>query len=148
MDYEEILEHLAPCGLNCRKCLASSSGEIRELSVRLRELLGSFDRYAERFSAFQPVFRGYPQFRDLLSHLAGADCPGCRAGACRYPGCIVPACTKDKEVDFCFQCAAFPCEKVTFDGDLRRRWEEMNTRMVEIGVEAYFEETRDLPRYR
>ena len=32
--------------------------------------------------------------------------------------------------------------------DLHRRWLEMNNRMREIGVEAYYDETKDLPRYR
>jgi len=53
-----------------------------------------------------------------------------------------------KGVDFCFQCDEFPCEKTNFDPDLKRRWFQMNTRMKEIGVEAYFEETKDLPRYK
>lgn len=148
MDYDGIKAQLAPCGLNCAKCLASARGEIRAASTRLKELLGSFDRYARRFSSFMPVFGNYPQFRDLLDHLTRGDCEGCRAGMCRYPGCIVPACSREKEVDFCFQCREFPCTRITFDPDLRQRWMEMNARMKEVGVEAFFEETRVLPRYR
>ncbi|HPI92136.1 MAG TPA: DUF3795 domain-containing protein [Deltaproteobacteria bacterium] len=148
MDYEAIKAVLAPCGLNCGKCMANRDGEIRACANRLRELLGSFDRYAERFSSFMPVFGGYPQFRELLEHLGGGDCAGCRNGVCRYPGCIVPACVKDRGVDFCFQCGEFPCDRVSFDPDLRNRWQAMNARMKEIGIEGYFEETRDLPRYK
>jgi hypothetical protein len=148
MGYEDILSILAPCGLNCSKCLMAANGEIKAVSERLVKLLGSFDRYAERFSSFQGVFKNYPAFKELLEHFTRADCAGCRSGACRFPGCVVFPCTREKGVDFCFQCTEFPCNEVAFDPDLKRRWIEMNTRMKEIGVEAYYEETKDLPRYR
>lgn len=148
MQYKEILTILAPCGLSCRKCLAYSDGEIRILSTKLQELLGSFDRYAERFSVFLPVFKNYPSFKELLAYFTQADCNGCRKGACKYPNCGVITCYQEKGVDFCFQCDEFPCEKTNFDPDLKGRWIKMNNRMKEIGVESYFEETKDLPRYR
>jgi len=146
--YQEILRHLAPCGLSCSKCFAYSEGKIREHSAKLKALLGSFDKYAERFQKFLPLFKNYPPFKELLSYLAQGDCLGCRKGTCKYPRCGVFHCSKLKGVDFCFQCVEFPCEKSNFDPDLKRRWIEMNSRMKEIGIEAYFEETRDEPRYR
>ena len=148
MEYEDMLKELAPCGLNCRKCMAFCEGDIRKASEHLRQLLGSFDRYAERFSAFIPVFKNYPAFRELLAFFTKADCKGCRAGQCRYPNCGVRTCDQMKKVDFCFECDRFPCGKTNFDPDLKRRWIEMNTRMKQVGVERYYEETKDLPRYR
>ncbi|HPJ95654.1 MAG TPA: DUF3795 domain-containing protein [Deltaproteobacteria bacterium] len=148
MEYQEILNILAPCGLNCRKCMASATGEIKDHSRALKELLGSFDRYAERFSSFLPVFENYPQFKELLAFFTEADCEGCRSGQCKYPNCGVMQCYQEKGVDFCFQCDEFPCDKTNFDPDLKRRWIEMNTRMQQIGVEAYYAETGDLCRYR
>lgn len=148
MEYKDILNILAPCGLNCFKCFAYSDGEIKSHSIKLQDLLGSFDSYAERFSKFLPVFANYPPFKELLSYLTKGDCQGCRKGTCKYPNCGVFKCYKQKGVDFCFQCDEFPCEKTNFDPDLKRRWIKMNNRMKEIGVEAYFEETKDLPRYR
>lgn len=147
---KDILDVLAPCGLNCVKCFAYYEGEIRLHSTRLQKLLGGFDRYAERFSTFAglTVFRHYPSFKELLSYFARADCRGCRKGTCKYPDCGIIACYRQKNVDFCFQCAEFPCEKSNLDPDLKRRWIQMNRRMKEVGVEAYFEETRDQPRYR
>ncbi len=148
MKYKEILDILAPCGLNCHKCFAYSEGEIRMLSARLQERLGSFNRYAERFSAFLPVFENYPSFKKLLAYFAQGNCNGCRKDTCKYPNCGVIACYKQRGVDFCFQCDEFPCEKTNFDPDLKRRWIQMNNRMKKIGVESYFEETKNLPRYR
>ena len=147
-DYGEILENLAPCGLSCRKCFANRTGDIALLSTQLQERLGSFDVYAERFSAFLPAFKDYPAFKDLLAYLAEGHCDGCRKGACLYPDCGVSPCYEEKGVDFCFQCEEFPCDKTNFDPHLERRWRQMNDRMKKIGVEAYYEETKDLPRYR
>jgi len=149
MEYKDILNILAPCGLNCRKCLFYSEGDIQLHSTKLEELLGSFDRYAERFSELiHPVFKNYPSFKELLAYFAQASCRGCRKGDCKYSNCGVITCYQQKSVDFCFQCDEFPCEKTNFDPDLKRRWIQMNNRMKEIGVEAYFEKTKDLSRYR
>jgi hypothetical protein len=147
MEYIDILDVLAPCGLNCGKCLAYSEGQIKRLSTKLQELLGSFDRSAKRFSVFIPVFKNYPSFKKLLAYFAKSDCKGCRKGTCIRPSCGVISCYREKRVDFCFQCDEFPCGKTNFDPDFERRWIQMNNRMKEIGVESYYQETKDLPRY-
>lgn len=147
MKYKEILNHLAPCGLSCRKCFAYVHGEIGMHSRELKKWLGNFDIYAERFSAFQPEFKNYPSFKKMLSLFAEPNCKGCRQGTCLWPNCGVMKCYQKKGVDFCFQCDEFPCEKTNFDPHLKRRWIQMNNRMKKIGVEAYYEETKDLPRY-
>ncbi|HYA15711.1 MAG TPA: DUF3795 domain-containing protein [Syntrophales bacterium] len=147
MKYDEILKLLAPCGLNCSKCMAFTNGDIKKNANELKRLLGSFDSYADRFSSFLPVFKNYPSFKKLLEYFAQADCKGCRNGDCKYPNCGVASCYKQKEIDFCFQCNEFPCEKTSFDPNLKKRWMQMNNLMKQKGVEAYFEETKDLPRY-
>jgi len=146
--YQDILQTLAPCGLNCRKCFAFAGGEIKLLSRRIKALLGNFDNYAERFSSFLPVFKNYPSFKSLLHYLSEGDCLGCRNGTCKYSDCGVFRCYQEKGVDFCFQCKEFPCEKTNFDPDLHRRWIEMNNEMKKMGIKAYFEKSRKLPRYR
>lgn len=147
MKYDEIKKSLAPCGLSCGKCQAYGDGDIRKHASELKLLLGSFDTYAERFSKFLPVFKNYPGFRELLNQFSAANCKGCRQGDCKYPNCGVATCYKQKGVDFCFQCNEFPCEKTNLDPNLHERWLVMNRRMKEVGVEAYFEENRDVPRY-
>lgn len=108
MKYEDILRELAPCGLNCRKCLVYKDGTIRKTSEELQRLLGSFDNYAERFSAFRPVFTNYPAFKELLTYFTQADCRGCREGDCRFPKCGVLACCQAKSIDFCGQWRRVP----------------------------------------
>lgn len=150
MKYKEILNILAPCGSNCRKCVFNKNGEIKKHSNELKELLGSFDRYAERFSELiHPAFKNYPYFKELLKFFTQVSCDGCRNQTCAiYSNCGVIGCYKEKDVDFCFQCDDFPCEKTNFDSDLKRRWVLMNNRMKEIGVEAYCKESMKFPRYR
>ena len=147
MEYNNILQILAPCGLNCRKCQMYAEGDIKQHATELKRLLGSFDSYAERFSQFLPVYGNYPPFKELLVHFSRANCKGCRQGDCKYPNCGVAKCSKSKGVDFCFQCQEFPCNKSNFDPNLHERWIRMNRRMRELGVEAYYEETKDRPRY-
>ena len=147
MRYDDILKTLAPCGLNCSKCQAYSEGEIKKHAAELKRLLGSFDRYAERFSNFLPVFKKYPAVKELLNQFSEANCKGCRQGDCKYPNCGVASCYKQKGVDFCFQCDEFPCDKTNFDPNLQKRWLATNRRMKEIGAEAYYEEAKDQPRY-
>jgi hypothetical protein len=56
MDYRDMLNHFGPRGLICSHCYALSEGEIKFLSARLEHLLGNFERHAEGFSIFTPVF--------------------------------------------------------------------------------------------
>ena len=56
MDYRDMLNHFGPCGLNCSHCYVLSEGEIKFPRARLEHLLGNFDRHAEGFSRFTPVF--------------------------------------------------------------------------------------------
>ena len=96
VEYEEILDILAPCGLNCGKCLKSTKGDIPFHSQKLQELLGNFDIYAERFSAFLPEFKDYPSFKKMLACFATPDCMGCRQGTRKPPNCGVTDCYKEK----------------------------------------------------
>ena len=147
MEYKDILDSVAPCGLSCGKCFAYTRGGIASHSQELQKLLGNFDAYAERFSTFLPEFENYPSFKKMLAYFAQPDCKGCRQGTCKYPNCGVVECHKEKGVDFCFQCDEFPCDKTNFDPHLKRRWIQMNNRMKQIGVQGYYEETKDLCRY-
>ncbi|MFW9818785.1 MAG: DUF3795 domain-containing protein [Candidatus Thorarchaeota archaeon] len=147
MKEKDILKIIAPCGLNCYKCFANSEGPIRKTSLQLQKLLGSFDIYAERFSSFLPIFKEYQSFKILLKYFAEENCPGCRNGSCLYPDCGVRDCYKAKRVDYCFQCDEFPCEKSNFDELLKQRWVQINKRMEEIGIESYYQETKNVPRY-
>jgi hypothetical protein len=149
MDIKNILEVLAPCGLNCKKCFAYTKGEIKHHAENLNHLLENFHIYAERFVKIlnEPRYTKYPQFEEVLKLLTEASCKGCRNNECLLKGCGVIHCYKEKNVDFCFECLEFPCDKSNFDEHLKKRWLKSNLRMKEIGIEKYFEEIKDESRY-
>ncbi|HUX52912.1 MAG TPA: DUF3795 domain-containing protein [Williamwhitmania sp.] len=147
---EYILNRLAPCGIHCGKCFAYADGTIRRSSVELKEALGNFDIYAQRFAELleEPVFKKYVDFKELLAYFAAAQCNGCRNEACKlFKSCKVRDCHKEKGVDFCFQCPEFPCDNTGFDEHLYKRSVEINRRIEEVGFEKYYEEIKNKPRY-
>jgi Protein of unknown function (DUF3795) len=150
MDDQQIKTRLAPCGLHCGKCFAFVDGDISKYSKKLKESLGNFEIYAERFVDLlsEPAFAKYPEFKELLNILASGECGGCRREKCLlFKDCKVRECSEIKKVDFCFQCDDFPCGNTGFDKHLNKRSVDINLRMKEIGVENYYQEKKDQPRY-
>ena len=138
---QAILNTVAPCGLNCVKCFAREGGSIQVLSQELQKNLGDFDIYAERFTELlnEPVFSNYPQFKEMLAYFAQANCKGCRNEQCKlFSQCGVRTCHQEMNVDFCFECSEFPCEKTNFDTHLKNRWVKINERIREDGIEKYY----------
>jgi hypothetical protein len=150
MEYQQIKEALAPCGLSCEKCFAHANGEIRSLSIKLQEALGNFGVYAKRFETLMdaPIFKKYPDFKLMLDYLAAENCKGCRNEQCRlFKECGVRSCHQEKQVDFCYQCEAFPCNHTQFDEQLYKTWVLVNEKIKKMGLEEYYEKTRLRPRY-
>jgi hypothetical protein len=150
MDYKQIKQRLAPCGLHCGKCYAFVDGDISKNSNQLKESLGNFDVYAERFVDLidEPIFRKYPEFKDLLQYFSDVKCGGCRMEKCKiFKDCKVRDCSENKGVDFCFQCSDFPCDNTGFDKHLHERSVAINFEMRKNGVDWYYNEIKDKPRY-
>jgi len=146
----DIKNSFGPCGIFCEKCFAFSNGIIKKSSTALENALGNFDIYAERFSELlnEPVFHEYPNFKKLLKYFTSVECNGCRKEQCKlFVNCKVRDCYKIKGVDFCFQCPEFPCNNTGFDEHLYKRSIKINLRIKEIGIEKYYEEIKDTPRY-
>jgi hypothetical protein len=150
MDNEKILDRLAPCGLHCGKCFAFKEGDIAIGSQALKNNLGEFSVYAKRFVKLldKPIFEKFPDFQLMLDYFSDAECSGCRNEKCKlFKDCNVRLCSERKVVDFCFQCSEFPCNNTGFDDHLNERSININLRMKEIGVEKYYNEIKDKPRY-
>jgi len=147
MEKRDLLKRIAPCGLACCTCTAAKDGVIRTHSRVLLGLLDSFDKYAEAFSAHEPVLAKYPDFKQVLLLFSQASCEGCRDGICMYPGCPISPCIEEKGYDYCFECEQFPCDKLDSDEHLKGKWLSCNLRMKEIGVEAYFHEVEYRSHY-
>jgi hypothetical protein len=147
---QEFQDKFGPCGLLCEKCFAYEKGPIRFHAEQLKKNLGEFDNYANRFVTLldEPKFANYPAFKEVLNLFSEANCKGCRKQECHlFTDCKVNICYKEKGVDFCYQCADFPCEYTGFDENLKQRWLRINRRVIEIGMENYYTEIKDNPRY-
>ena len=148
MEYTKLLEVIAPCGLDCGRCLALKNGEIRRHSLAIAELLGpNFDGYAQRFAQMNTNFENYPAFKELLGFFSEGSCGGCRKEGRLFQACGVHTCAKERGVDFCFACNEFPCERSKLPPPLKTRWENNNKVMKELAVEGYYEKIKDLPCY-
>jgi len=146
----DILNKFGPCGILCEKCFAYSAGSIKEHSRALKRDLGNFDVYASRFATLlnKPGFESYPAFKEVLDLLVSIECKGCRLESCRlFAACRVRDCAKEHRVDFCYQCAEFPCTGTGFDEHLYKRSVIINNRIREIGLDNYYNEVKDKPRY-
>lgn len=150
MEYQDFISQLTPCGLDCIRCADYQNGEIKQLSSKLVELLGNYSRVAQMKAASKPEFEHYDQFLAILRSLAEASCCGCRLEetiklvSCPID-CPIKECS-DKGVDYCFQCADYPCEKLMSSGF--GEWtRQRNDRIKEIGITAYCDERFKKHRY-
>jgi hypothetical protein len=150
MPSEQIKASLAPCGLSCEKCFAHVDGDIRKYSLKLKEQLGNFEIYAKRFETLlgAPIFKNYPEFKEMLNYFASENCMGCRNEQCRlFKSCGVRSCHQEKQIDFCYQCDEFPCNKTNFDEQMHKMWVLRNEKIKETGIEPYYQKTKTRPRY-
>lgn len=84
----------------------------------------------------------------MLDYFSVAECSGCRNEKCKlFKDCKVRLCSEEKGVDFCFPCSNFPCTNTGFDEHLNERSANINRRMEKVGVEKYYNEIKDKPRY-
>ena len=147
MEKSEVIGKLSVCGLDCSRCADYENGEIRSLSIKLSELLKGYKGLARIKAENDSTFKGYPEFEQILNHFAEGTCSGCRSNNVQCPlECHAKSCRLERSIDFCFECDEFPCDK-QFKGKLRERWIQRNNRMKEIGVEKYYIEQSQLPRY-
>ena len=100
--------------------------------------------------------RSYPQFSACglqcglcpRYHTAGiSKCPGCAGDGfdAKHPTCGVLSCSQCKEIEFCYQCEAFPCKKYDnaeqFDSFITHRHQIKDMRKSEaMGIAAFSNE--------
>ena len=83
----------------------------------------------------------------------GLCCETCFAHVSRneqcklFENCGVRPCHQDMEVDFCYQCDEFPCDRTNFDEALYKGWVAINEIIRKKGIETYCEKARMRPRY-
>lgn len=150
MTTDTIKQAIAPCGLCCKTCFAHVNGDIKKLSIQLKEKLGNFHINAERFVTLleEPIFKKYADFKEILDYFAEGDCQGCRNEQCKlFKDCGVRPCHQKMGVDFCYQCDEFPCDRNNFDEGLYNGWKAINEIIRKKGIETYCQNALSRPRY-
>jgi hypothetical protein len=145
--YQDVVDRLAPCGIDCERCVRYEKGRIKGLATDLAAALEGFANMAAASADRVPALRDYDRFAEILGFFSGADCKGCRASGCPLPFCAARDCFREKAVDFCFQCDEYPCERNQYPEMMVRRWRAINDRMAEVGPEEYYRESLENPRY-
>lgn len=155
---------IAPCGLYCGTCAFFHESKIRKTVLRLKEMMDGFERIAKKYKKVAPELKDYPKFIKVLEYIGSQDCLGCRMGggkehgaACMPATCTMVLCSRDKGLDFCYQCSDFPCEIIPYtmkkdknEGHegLIEIWLKCNKKMKEIGLNKYFQIKKSEPRYK
>jgi len=147
MTREEIISRVAPCGIDCSRCANFKEGNIAKYSGALQEDLGNFRKMAAKMSGFFAPFKDFEAFEKILGIFAGASCEGCRAGGGKVPDCAAKSCYKEKGADFCGECGDFPCQVNKVRGDLYERWLANGKFIKESGIERFYDDARQKPRY-
>lgn len=138
------------CGGFCATCARSSSyTAFREAAALLAELID-----AHGFHHWMPdtVEFNYNEFRKGLDFFADPDswlvCTNACKGSTGGPPFCVRECGKQHEVDICFECSEFPCDRVKpFEGIVdkadeyrrlgREKWLQKHIEMAAQGFESH-----------
>lgn len=146
--YGDIRKKVAPCGLLCYTCTGFAEGAIPQASKALLRYLDGYSEFLEQQS--HPDKPAVDTALRALAFWAGNDCPGCREGGdhrCMLEGCTVRECTKGKGIDFCAECAEFPCGEPHPSKVFLKAWKKANSRIREIGAEGFFQEEKEVSHY-
>ncbi len=145
IDKDVILKAIAPCAFCCFTCAAMKDGIIEKSS---KQLLYYLEGYYEFNRINLPLrYRGFSKRLKALNRelekMSDRPCLGCRAGAdkrCCIPDCFILECAKTHKVDFCGQCAEFPCSRAMdfFKGKNLEQWIKNNNRIRESSAEEYY----------
>jgi hypothetical protein len=146
-EHSKLLRLIAPCGLLCYTCDAMKDGAVSTAAKKLLYALDSYDLFLEGAPGARPISGKYKEFKEVLQYLADVTCRGCREDHCMEANCVVPECVKSRGIDFCYECADFPCDKTGFPDGLKDKWIRKNNKIKQIGIEKFFEEEKDLPHY-
>lgn len=137
MEQSELLRRIAPCCLDCGRCLDNPDSPIARHARALREELGGFGKRAAFFAALDPAFAAYADFEKLLERLGQGGCRGCRQGQCLLATCRVKDCVRRRGVDFCHACPDFATCDPGLPQGLTARWRSNNLRLRDMGLTDY-----------
>lgn len=150
MDKNLILQKVAPCSLMCHTCSAFSKGVICESAKTLSKYLDGMKEFYQKH--MPDAVQSYTEFQKVLGFYSAGPCRGCRSkehNRCSIQGCFLLECTKEHGIDFCGECAKFPCGKTEslFETEVYNQWLHGNQQIKEKGIEEFWKENSQKPHY-
>lgn len=98
-------QYIAYCGLYCGHCYSRT--HIAPTAQLLKAQM-----QAQGFESFGPYMPDYEEFWRFMNTLIEAEgCPGCRQDG-GSPACAMRTCAREKQVEACPLCDAYPCDKL------------------------------------
>lgn len=158
IDMRDLLNYVSPCSLLCYTCPSYKDGAISKCASKLCNYFeGYYDfndaNIPEEYRSWLGEFKA---FYNKLEKYTTRSCAACRnnpsPGTGCIEGCIVPACAKERNVNFCGECSDFPCEKAKdfftkINDIIVSDWLKGSQRIKEVGLRQYFEEKKDVSHY-
>ena len=87
---------------------------------------------------------GFVDFWEFLNGLVESESThSCREDTCGAPFCTIRKCARQKNVDLCISCEAYPCERIQ---GLAKGYPTLladGKRIKDIGIEAWIEEQEE-----
>jgi len=138
MSNQNLLRHVAYCGLHCGLCAQRSRipKQARHLLKSLHE--EGFDDFYQYVPEMKEIF---PSFWQFLQELAKFDCT-CRTGG-GPPDCKIRQCAKQKSIEICTQCEEYPCTLIQSLAEHYPTLIQDGKRLQKIGLAAWVKEQEE-----
>ena len=157
MTREQLLDRVPPCGLICYTCPGFKDGAIKEHSAALIKLYEGYHEFLDKRlpEEYRYVLEEHDSHIKSLKKAADSSCPGCRKSDGSGPGCIkgcfIPACVKEHKVEFCGECAKFPCGRIKesniYGEGVKKDFYEGSLLIKEQGAEKFFDIRKNISHY-
>lgn len=117
LNNSDELQLVGFCGLFCGECGTYRGKPFIILARDLKELIEAHGHpnWVSRFGGvnfdYSEFLKGLTYYTRLKSGCFNTE--PCRGG-CGVPGCTIDTCVKEKGVEVCFDCKAFPCQQLSW----------------------------------
>ncbi|BCZ46459.1 hypothetical protein psyc5s11_25260 [Clostridium gelidum] len=151
MKKKGLLEKIAPCSLMCHTCIAYEDGVISQTAKQLSKYTEGICEFYEKHSPNE--IERFKVFQEELAKYSAGKCSGCRNKehlGCSIKGCFILDCTKERDIDYCGECAEFPCDKMQkiFEEEVYMQWLKGNREIKNWGIEVFWEKNCERPHYK
>jgi len=138
MSNQNLLRHVAYCGLYCGLC--AHRNRIPQQALQLQKSLHE-EGFDDWYQYIPEMKEAFPPFWKFLQKLAELDCT-CRTGG-GPPDCKIRDCAKQKGIEVCAQCKEYPCTLIQALAEHYPTIVQDGKRLKKIGLAAWVNEQEE-----